>query len=116
MDRVRDGGLLILRHALGYAESGSGKETRNYYCTDPDDKECVKLVKEGKMARGKPIEFAGGLQYFFVTQAGRDFVRQANKTKKVLNRNQKTYQRYLEADCGMTFIEWLVSSKNRDRD
>ncbi len=99
--------LHYLRHALGLADDGSGKEYRNYYASEPDDEVCLALVAKGEMRTSCLIP--GGLQYFQVTEAGkaraRDLSDQPPKPK--LTRSQKRYQEYLSADVNESFSEYI---------
>jgi hypothetical protein len=61
-----------MKHSLD-GSSGSGDWYRNYYADDPDDLDMCALVEMGMMKRGRMIP--GGLQYFHVTDAGKQAVR-----------------------------------------
>ena len=62
----------IMRHALGLTRKDSPYMDgyRNYYAAEPDDKNCLVLVSKGMMQKGKEIQ--GGLQYFHVTNFGKE--------------------------------------------
>lgn len=97
--------LHILRHALGIGDDGHGREYRNYYAAEPNDIGCNALVCQGHMSIGKSIP--GGLTYFHVTQEGRR--RAFRDVERVaLTRSQMRYRRFLDADSGMKFREWLM--------
>lgn len=69
--------LHILRHSLGLDEEGHGHEYRNYFATAPDCDE-----------HGDVAALCGVVC-------------------PELTRSQRRYQRFLDADSGMSFGEWL---------
>lgn len=95
----------ILRHALGIGDDGYGLAYRNFYAAEPNDLDCNALVASGDMYDG-PMINDGGLKYFYVTRQGcKRAFRGIERVK--LTPSQKRYQRFLAADSGMSFIEWL---------
>lgn len=105
-----DGDLHILQHALGLDQYGRGREYRNRFVTGPgttDYPACVRLTEQGLMIRRVGNELTGGDDCFFVTDAGRAYVRKVSPAPPKLTRDQKRYRDFLAADSGMTFIEWL---------
>lgn len=53
---------------------------------------------------------SGGDSVFFVTPNGIDFVALNSPVRPPapkLTRSQKRYQAWLDADCGLSFAEWL---------
>lgn len=105
--------LNILQHSLGLDEYGHGRQYRNHFCTGPgsaDFDDCNALVNEGLMTRRPGSELSGGSDIFLVTPAGVDFVARNSPTRPPeakLSRSQKNYRRYLDADCGISFGEWI---------
>lgn len=96
-----------LQHALGITDGQ--KEYRNYYAADPYDAKMERLVRLGLMERGRVI--AGGLQYFHVTECGRELAYQELDRPK-LSRSQKRYLRYLDLRDiypDMTFEEFILN-------
>lgn len=61
-----------MKHALDGSDR-KGDWYRNYYADDPDDPSMSALVEMGMMRRGRMIP--GGSQYFHVTDAGKQAVR-----------------------------------------
>jgi hypothetical protein len=61
-----------IKHSLD-GSSGNGDWYRNYYAAEHDDPDMCALVGMGMMMRGRSIP--GGLQYFHVTDAGKQAVR-----------------------------------------
>ncbi len=101
--------LRILRHSLGFNENGSGREYRNYYAADPSDPDCKALVESGDMRRSH--EIPGGLIYYRVTDQGRSRVLKTLPIPAKMTPAQRRYRRYIDADCGMKFGEWLKSQR-----
>lgn len=108
---MRDEKLHILQHSLGLDDYGQGREYRNHYCAGPghDSWNLLReLVAEGLMVdRGSRGELTGGDNLFMVTEAGRSHVRDHSPAPPKLTRSQQRYRRFLDADCGLTFREWL---------
>jgi hypothetical protein len=103
--------LHILQHSLGLDDHGQGRAYRNHYVTGPacdgfDD--CRTLAEAGLMKdHGPRGELTGGMHCFTVTDAGRAAVADQSPPRPKLTRSQRMYREYLEADCGVTFIEYL---------
>ena len=55
------------------------------------------------------------LPYFncSVTDAGIKAMREESPAPPKLSRSQIRYREFLDADCGMTFKEWMVTEKRR---
>ena len=109
--------LHILQHSLGVDQYGQGSRYRNYFATSKSGEQinqCSELVSLGLMRRqGSPL-FATELVYFSVTKEGVDHVAIHSPSPPKLTRSQIRYRRYLQADSGMKFGEWLhhaVSNK-----
>ena len=63
--------LVILKHALGLNQSGSGKSYRNHFVAGESDvKKCRELVLYGLMTEEKGNHFTGQDPIFFVTPQG----------------------------------------------
>lgn len=107
-----DNALQVLQHSLGLDEYGQGKPYRNHFVTgenDGDWKVCMAHVEAGRMKRHGPSELYGGNDSycFTVTDAGKLYVQENSPPPPKLTAGQKRYRRYLDADCSMTFGEWM---------
>ena len=82
--------------------------------TDPkctDGQNCEALVAAGLMCKPfAPNEMTGGDQCYRVTEAGREAAR---AKRNPMTRSQQRYQRFLDADSGMSFIEWCREEGKR---
>ena len=104
--------LQILQHSLGVDEFGRiprgySDYTRNHYCAGEDDEAvCRELVALGYM-RQHPT--TSTLPYFncSVTEAGILAMRSESPKPPKLTKGQQRYRRFLNADSGMSFGEWL---------
>jgi hypothetical protein len=108
--------LHILRHTIGYDDNGGDRypharsldERRNYYVTSPagkDGKLCQELCAEGCLLdRGV---WTPGEHLYQITDAGRAVVNLHKTIAPKLTPGQRRYRRFLEADSGMSFKEWL---------
>jgi hypothetical protein len=113
----RSAWLHILQHAIGrdqygHPRSASNPEFRNHFCTGPGSKDydaCMALVGDGLMTRRAGSAISGGDDIFYVTDAGRAYVREHSPKPPKLTRSQRRYQAFLDADFGDTFGEWLRS-------
>jgi hypothetical protein len=97
--------LHILQHALGLDEYGRGTMYRNHYVGGED--ECRPLVAMGYMIERPASELTGGDPLFHVTESGKAAVSEHSPKPPQLTRAQKRYRRFLTADCGLSFGEWL---------
>jgi hypothetical protein len=107
--------LEIIQHALGADEYGKRKRSdgRNYFCAGPaDEPDCRMLVKLGYLQQHERTEV---FPYFncSVTGDGINAMLRESPPPPKLTRSQQRYRRFLDADCGVSFREWL---KNYDRD
>ena len=106
--------LHILQHSLGLDQYGRGKAYRNHFVTGPgsdDFDTCVALAEAGLMkGYGERGALTGGDHLFGVTDAGRRFVREHSPRPPKLTRSQRRYREFLDADCGLTFGEYLKSN------
>lgn len=106
--------LTILQHCMGVDQFGRGTQFRNHFVTDadgPDGNICESLVSMGLMTRRDGMgELTGGMPCYIVTAAGKVAVAEQSPPpppKKPLTRAQQRYQRFMDADSGLTFHEWL---------
>ena len=105
-----DSKLHILQHALGVDEFGRGTQYRSHFATgegSDDHADCMALFEAGLMKRRANVEMYGGMDVFFVTDAGRAYVAEHSPAPPKLTRPQQRYQDFLNADCGWSFAEWL---------
>lgn len=99
----------ILRHSLGLDDTGRGREYRNHFATDPgttDWPDIEALIAAGLMEDRGEVAMWGGLHGIIVTEAGKRIARQQDPRPKV-SRSRRRYLRFLEADSGLSFGEWL---------
>ena len=94
-----------LQHALGLDQYGQGSMYRNHYVGG--ENECRPLVAMGYMIERPASELTGGDPLFQVTEAGKQAVRAESPKPPKLTRGQLRYRRFLNADCGHSFGEWL---------
>jgi hypothetical protein len=102
----------VLQHALGLDEYGRGEPYRNHYVAGTGHHSWDLLmshVEAGRMVRHEPRAiFGGDSNYCFtVTEAGKQFVREQSPKPPKMTRSQRRYQAFLDADCGLSFGEWL---------
>lgn len=98
--------LEILQHALGVDRYGRGARTRNHFCAGADDEQlCRELVE---MGYAKQFERTW-LPYFniTITDEGAKVMLAASSTPPKRTRSQLRYERFLAADSGLSFREWL---------
>ena len=110
--------LHILQHSLGADEFGRGGGYRDHFVTGEgsmDHADCMELVEAGFMTRRANIEMYGGDDFFRVTEAGKLAMLQHSPQPPKLTKGQQRYQDYLDADCSMTFMEYLKYRDARDR-
>ena len=87
---MRDPKLHILQHSLGLDDYGRGTEYRNRFVTGPrtvDFPLCEELVAAGLMDVGLAPEWVGGDSVYYVTDAGRQFVRDHSPNPPKLTRS-----------------------------
>jgi hypothetical protein len=101
--------LEILQHAVGADKYGHTRRfaDRNHFCAGVEDEpDCRELVAMGYMRQHETTQV---FPYFncSVTDAGRKAMREASPETPKLTRSQKRYRRFLGADPGCSFREWL---------
>ena len=104
--------LEILQHALGVDRYGQGTQYRSHFVTgvgSTDHPDCMALYEAGLMSRrdGATLPF-GGDDLFHVTDAGRAYVAEHSPPPPKLTRSQQRYRRYLDADCSLSFGEYIA--------
>lgn len=108
--------LHILQHSLGVDKYGQGRQYRNRFCAGADDEAiCRELVALGYMQRHATTAM---LPYFncSVTEAGRRAMAAESPKPPKLTRSQLRYRDFLDADSGMTFLEWIKATAARKRE
>lgn len=105
--------LHILQHTLGVGNYGDKDSYRNYFVTGvgtDDFPICEALVADGLMKRHDPRDIYGGNYCYTVTPAGIEYVA-TNSPKRPpepkLTRAQRNYRNFLNADCGLSFAEYM---------
>lgn len=109
--------LQILQHSLGVDQYGRTPKgytpyTRNYFCAGKgDESTCRELVALGYMVQH---ERRADLPYFncSVTGAGKKAMHAESPKALKLTRSQQRYRRFLDADSGMSFRDWIRYEKN----
>jgi hypothetical protein len=107
---VSPGLLHILQHSLGLDQYGRGEIYRNRFVTGPDGDDyapCRELVGLGFMVEHPPRELTGGMSCFVVTDAGRAACVLESPRPPKVSRGRKRYQEWLDADCSLSFGEWM---------
>lgn len=108
-----DSRLHILQHSLGLDKYGGGTQFRNHFVTGEGSKDfdnCRALAADGLMTERAGNALSGGDSIFCVTRKGIEFVAlnsPARPPTPKLTRSQKRYQAWLDADCGLSFAEWM---------
>lgn len=109
-----DDRLHILQHSLGLNQYGQGAGHRNYFLTGiggTDYPHCVEAVADGLMTQTHGNSITGGDDVFRVTPAGMVWVQEHSPKAPKLTRAQRVYRAYLDADCSLTFGEWLKDGR-----
>jgi|SRR5579863_1269914 len=108
--------LEIIQHALGCDKYGMNTHPnvprrepyhRNHFCAGgADEEDCKALVALGYMRQHKTTEW---LPYFncSVTSQGIEAMLRESPRPPKLTRSQKRYRTWLDADCGLSFTEWI---------
>ena len=97
--------LGILQHSLGVDQYGRGQQFRNHYVGGEED--CRPFVALGYMVEYPASELTGGDPLFCVTDSGKRAMLAGSPIPPKLTRSQKRYRRFLDADTGESFGEWL---------
>lgn len=113
--------LEILQHAIGLGqygqaeELGHGEYNRNHFCAGADDEpDCRELVAAGLMIEHRKTEL---YPYYncSVSELGKQAVREHSPKPPKLTRSQQRYRRFLAADSGMRFREWIEYEMSKGR-
>jgi hypothetical protein len=101
--------LEILQHAVGADQYGKRKQFdgRNFFCAGAADvPDCRSLVELGYMQQHKRTEL---YPYFncSVTGDGINAMLRESPAPPKLTRSQQRYRRFLDADSGMSFRDWM---------
>lgn len=108
-------GLHILQHSLGVDQYGHGRQYRNHFVTgegSTDHPDCCALVAAGLMTRQGGGRLTGGDGAFFVTDEGRRYVAERSPKPPRESASKLRYRRWLDADCGLEFGEWLKTRRD----
>lgn len=98
--------LEILQHSLGVDQYGQGQRYRNHFCAGAgDEPTCRELVEMGYME----TFVRSYLPYYncTVTEPGKAAMLAQSPQPPKLTRSQERYRRFLHADTGESFGEWL---------
>lgn len=111
--------LHILQHSIGADQYGRIVRGggRNHFVTgegSKDHADCMALVSAGLMTRRGGSAISGGDDIFHVTAAGKEHVARHSAAAPTLTRSQRRYGAFLDADCGLTFGEWLKTRFARE--
>ncbi len=101
--------LEILQHCWGADEYGRRQRfsQRNHFCAGEDDKaDCRALIGLGYMREHKSTAVFPDLNCS-CTEAGVIALNRESPAPPKLTRSQLRYRRFLEADSGMSFREWM---------
>lgn len=102
--------LHILQHSLGVDQFGQGEQYRNHFVTGEGSKDyptCVLAVALGLMTMRAGNPLTDGDDLFTVTAEGKQCMADNSPAPPKLTRSQLRYRAYLNADCSMTFREWI---------
>jgi hypothetical protein len=106
--------LHILQHSLGVDQYGRGEMYRNHYVGG--ENQCRPLVALGYMVERAASELTGGDPCFHVTEAGKRAMLAESPIPPKLTRAQERYRRFLAADTGYSFGEWLKAEKDQRKE
>jgi hypothetical protein len=107
----------ILQHSLGVDQYGRTPKgytpyTRNFFCAGAkDEPDCRELVALGYMEHRCPTS---AFPYYncAVTAEGIKAMHKESPNAPKLTRSQLRYRRFLDADCGMSFRDWIRYEQN----
>lgn len=108
--------LHILQHSLGVDRHGRGEHYRNHFVASPghhDWSDLLALVAARMMTRRAGSQLTGGGDVFHVTEAGKAAVGKFSPPPPKITRSQRRYEAFLDADCGLTFGDWLKAGGGR---
>lgn len=101
--------LEILQHSLGVDQYGQGRMCRNHFCAGGrDEAVCRELVALGFMKQYLTTEVFPDFNCS-VTEAGKAAMIAQSPKPPRLTRSQQRYRRFLKADTGESFGDWLKS-------
>jgi len=105
------GGLHILQHSLGLDQCGRGDSYRNHFVTgegSDDFRTCMALLDAGLMRMSVRKAWLGGMDTFFVTDAGKAYVAEHSPPPPKLTASQRRYREWLDISdaTGETFIDF----------
>jgi hypothetical protein len=104
--------LEILQHALGVDQYGRTPKgytpyTRNFFCAGArDEPDCRALVALGCMEQRRTTSVFPDFNCAVTAEGIKEMYEASPKAPK-LTRSQMRYRRFLDADCGMSFRDWL---------
>lgn len=112
--------LQIMQHALGLDEHGrpihrTPGYSRNYFACDPDP-DLESLVALGLMTDRGAREFAGGMHFYVVTDAGKAAVLRESPPPPRVSRSRQRYLKWLTvADYypDWRFGDWIRAGADR---
>ncbi len=106
--------LSVLQHSLGVDQFGRSTQYRRHFVCGEGHHSyaaCCEAVAQGLMIRREVTMYAANGSTFLVTDEGCAWMAANSPAPPKLTRSQQRYQRYLDADCSMTFREWLDYDK-----
>lgn len=111
--------LAVLQHALGVDQFGRGEQYRDHFVCGPGHHSydcCIAAVGQGLMVRRESKMFGDNGSLFLVTDEGRRWMTANSPAPPKLTRSQQTYRRYTDADCCLSFGDWLGMEARRAAD
>ena len=114
--------LEILQHALGVDQYGRGQMYRDHFCAGGDDETvCRELVAMGHMCTWRGADERGqvpGFPYYncSVTDQGKRAMLAESPQAPKLSPAQERYRRFLHADTGSSFGEWLKATAQHEKE
>ncbi len=113
---LTDRQLDYLQHSLGVDQYGRGQMYRNYFCAgEEDDPTCRELAELGLMRQVASTVIFPGFNYRVTEEGKRAVLAESPKPPKV-SRSRQRYLRFLRADLGCTFKEWLLHEREWTRE
>lgn len=116
---MNDKALHIMQHTIGVDQYGRGEQYRNHFATSEgsaDFEVCNALTEQGLMAVRRNLDIAAGMDCFWLTDAGKQYVAEHSPRPPILSRSKQRYQRYLEYGDGFhSFRDFLIWDGNKDR-